>query len=137
MYTWKMRNSDTDSKHFVESVDFLSIPCQNPQKPSQNCAFYLLCGFLRNWQVPISAKKSSRRTIVFSLAYLRKLYELELEKKMGDGHAQAELRPVMVFKQHQTRAQQPESPRELFYKDLLHIQWFCDKLRWTQSHPTM
>ena len=49
-----MRNSEPDSKHFVESLDFLSIPCQNPQKPPQNCAIYLLCGFLRNWSVIIS-----------------------------------------------------------------------------------
>ena len=35
-----MRNSEPDSKHFVESLDFLSIPCQNPQKPPQNCAIY-------------------------------------------------------------------------------------------------
>ena len=26
-----MRNSEPDSKHFVESLDFLSVPCQNPQ----------------------------------------------------------------------------------------------------------
>ena len=51
VYTWKMRNSEPDSKHFVESLDFLSIPCQNPQKPPQNCAIYLLCGFLRNWPI--------------------------------------------------------------------------------------
>ena len=49
-----MRNSEPDSKHFVESLDFLRIPCQNPQKPPQNCAIYLLCGFLRNWSVIIS-----------------------------------------------------------------------------------
>ena len=27
-----MRNSEPDSKHFIESLDFLSIPCKNPQK---------------------------------------------------------------------------------------------------------
>ena len=49
-----MRNSEPDSKHFVESLDFLSIPCQNPQKPPQNCTIDLLCGFLRNWWLMIS-----------------------------------------------------------------------------------
>ena len=49
-----MRNSEPDSKHFVESLDFLSIPCKNSQKPPQNCAIYLLCGFLRNWSVIFS-----------------------------------------------------------------------------------
>ena len=49
-----MRNSEPDSKYFVESLDFLSIPCQNPQKPPKNCTIYLLCGFLRNWSVMIS-----------------------------------------------------------------------------------
>ena len=49
-----MRNSEPDWKYFVESLDLFSIPCQNPQKPPQNCAIYLLCGFLRNWSVMIS-----------------------------------------------------------------------------------
>ena len=49
-----MRKNEPDSKYFVESLGFLSIPCQNPQKPPQNCAIYLLCGFLRNWSVIIS-----------------------------------------------------------------------------------
>ena len=49
-----MRNSEPGSKYFVESLDFFGIPCQNPQKPPQNCAIYLLCGFLRNWSVIIS-----------------------------------------------------------------------------------
>ena len=54
VYTWKMRNSEPDSKYFVESLDFFSIPCQNPQKPPQNYTLCLLCGFLRNWSVIIS-----------------------------------------------------------------------------------
>ena len=49
-----MRNSEPDSKYFVESLDFLSIPCQNPQKPPRNCTIYSLYGFLRNWSVIIS-----------------------------------------------------------------------------------
>ena len=49
-----MRNSKLDSKYFVKSLDYFGIPCQNPQKPPQNCAIYLLCGFLRNWSVIIS-----------------------------------------------------------------------------------
>ena len=49
-----MRNIEPDSKYFFKSLDFLSIPCQNPQKPFQNCTTYLLCGFLRNWSVIIS-----------------------------------------------------------------------------------
>ena len=49
-----MRNNEPDSKYFVESLVFFSIPCQNPQKTPQNCAIYLLCGFLRNWSVIIS-----------------------------------------------------------------------------------
>ena len=49
-----MRKSEPDSKYFVESLEFLCIPCQNPQKPSQNCTLYLLCGFLRNCPVIIS-----------------------------------------------------------------------------------
>ena len=28
-----------------------SIPCQNLQKPPQNCANYLLCGSLRKWSI--------------------------------------------------------------------------------------
>ena len=48
VYTWKMRKSEPDSKYFDESLGFLSIPCLNPQKTTQNCARYLLCGFLRN-----------------------------------------------------------------------------------------
>ena len=48
-----MRNSEPDSKYFVKGLDFFGIPRQNPQKPPQNCAIYLLCGFLRNWSVII------------------------------------------------------------------------------------
>ena len=51
-----MRKSEPDSKYFVESLENLSIPCQNPQTPPHNCAILhcLLCGFLRNWSVIIS-----------------------------------------------------------------------------------
>ena len=49
-----MRNSEPDSKYFVESLVFLSIPGQNQQNALQNCTIYLLCGFLRNWSVIIS-----------------------------------------------------------------------------------
>ncbi len=49
-----MRNCVVDSKYFVKSPDLFGIPCLNPQKPPQNCAIYLLCGFLRNWSVIIS-----------------------------------------------------------------------------------
>ena len=49
-----MRKSEPDSKHFVEILGFFSIPCLNPQKPTQNCAIYLLCGFLRNGSIMIS-----------------------------------------------------------------------------------
>ena len=48
-----MRKSEPDSKYFVESLGFLSIPCQNQQNTLQNCTTYLLCGFLRNWSVII------------------------------------------------------------------------------------
>ena len=34
-----MRNSEPDSKYFVKSLDFLSIPCQNPQKPPQKTIY--------------------------------------------------------------------------------------------------
>ena len=40
-----MRNSEPDAKYFVKSLGFLCIPCQNQQKPFQNCTTYLLCGF--------------------------------------------------------------------------------------------
>ena len=49
-----MRNSEPDSKYFIESLAFFSIRCQNSQKSPQNCAIYLLCDFLRNWSVMIS-----------------------------------------------------------------------------------
>ena len=49
-----MWNSELDSKYFVKSLDFFSIPYQNPQKPFQNCTTDSLCGFLRNWSVIIS-----------------------------------------------------------------------------------
>ena len=49
-----MRNSEPGSKYFVKSLDFLSIPCRNPQKPPQNCTLDSLWGFLRNWSVTIS-----------------------------------------------------------------------------------
>ena len=50
-YTWKMRKSEPDSKHFVKIRGNLRLPCQNLQKPQKKCANYLLCGFLRNWRM--------------------------------------------------------------------------------------
>jgi hypothetical protein len=71
MYTWKMRNSEPDSKYFGESHGNLRLPCQNIEKPPENCAKYLLCGFLRNWRsrdADFSTLKISRQN--FNIKYL-------------------------------------------------------------------
>ena len=64
-----MRNSELDSKYFVKSLDYFGIPCQNTQKPPQNCAIYLLCGFLRNWSVYFHTLRSQNRAAFTSLPF--------------------------------------------------------------------
>ena len=80
-----MRNSEPDSKHFVESLDFLSIPCQNPQKPPQNCTIDLLCGFLRNWWVMISLLDSHLGDDSRKSTSCKKFWELRLHIHVAGG----------------------------------------------------
>ena len=84
-----MRNNEPDSKYFVESLDLFSIPCQNPQKPPQNCAIYLLCGFLRNWSVIISMlcghkiALSSHRCHFKAIASWKELFKPSMDTGWG------------------------------------------------------
>ena len=54
-----------------------SLPCQNQEKPSQNDANYLLCGFLRNWPVMTSGNLVGSRRFVFEGMVLEGYFELE------------------------------------------------------------
>ena len=97
-----MRNSELDSKYFVESLDFFSIPCQNPQKTPQNCTLCLLCGFLRNWSVIISMlcghkiALSSHRCHFNAIGSWKELFKPSMDMVRGVLSAISDLRELLT-----------------------------------------
>ena len=53
-----------------------SLPCQNWQKPPQNDAIYLLCGFLRNWPTKNGASIWVFKRASLKSTYLREFFDL-------------------------------------------------------------
>ena len=82
-----MKNAEERAgfKTFWRKLWKWSLPCQNSQKPSQNDAIDLLCGFLRNWPTKNGASIGIFKRASLKLTYLREFSDLVSQIFMEHG----------------------------------------------------